>query len=79
MSRNQRTVVGRHKGGSRGVGVALREGESIESLLSRFKREVIQTGILEEYKEHQVFVKPSVTARLKRSKRKRNARLSNIY
>jgi len=68
---------GRHKGCSRGVAVQLRPDESIESLLSRFKRAVINTGILDTYKENTEFVKPSVKARAKRMKRKRNARLSN--
>lgn len=79
MKNNKFNCNGRHKGGSRGVAVYAHPGESIDSLLSRFKKEVITTGILDEYKERGAFVKPSVKARLKRSTRKSRARKSNLY
>ena len=72
--------VGRCKSvGGSGVGVYLHEGESIDSLLGRFKKGVIASGVLDDYKEGMEFVKPSVRARMKKSMRKRRARLSNIY
>lgn len=72
--------VGRCKGkGGSGVGVCLHDGESIESLIGRFKKGVIASGVLDDYKERGEFVKPSVKARLKKSMRKRRSRLSNIY
>lgn len=63
----------------RGSGIAVARGknESIESLLSRFKKEIITHGVLDQYKESLSFVKPSIKNRIKRLRRKRNAQLSN--
>ena len=49
----------------------IREGkkqEALESLLSRFKRAVQESGILREYKKREFYEKPSV----KRARKKRN-------
>ena len=59
-----------------GIGVALRSGESIDSLLKRFKKSVIQSNILTEYHESLVFVKPSVKKRQKKISRKFKARIA---
>lgn len=57
-----------------GVAVALRKGESIDSLLKRFKKSVIESDILTEYHESLSFVKPSVSRRQKKINRKFKAR-----
>lgn len=59
-----------------GVAVALRQGESIDGLLKRFKKSVIESNVLNEYHESLVFVKPSVQKRQKRINRKFKARLA---
>ena len=41
------------------------EGESIESALRRFKRQVQQEGIIKEVKKHSFFLKPGERKRLK--------------
>ena len=41
------------------------EGESIESALRRFKRQVQQEGIIKEVKKHSFYVKPGERKRLK--------------
>ena len=41
------------------------EGESIESALRRFKRQVQQEGIIKEVKRHAFFLKPGEKRRLK--------------
>lgn len=59
------------------IGVILREGESIESALKRFKKECVNSGIQSEIKRREFFEKPSEkrkrkmeAARRKREKRK---------
>ena len=41
------------------------DGESIESALRRFKRQVQQEGIIKEVKKHSFFLKPGEKKRLK--------------
>src|SRR5438046_9899400 len=41
------------------------EGESIESALRRFKRQVQQEGIIRDVKKHSFFLKPGEKKRLK--------------
>ncbi len=63
-------------------GVSTRPNESIEVTLKRFKREVINGGILTEVKKREFFEKPSVTRKkLKEvAARKKNKRPSfNAY
>lgn len=59
------------------IGVILREGESIESVLKRFKKECVNSGIQSEIKRREFFEKPSEkkkrkmeAAHRKREKRK---------
>ncbi len=44
--------------------VSLREGESQESLLSRFQKRVQTSGILREFRAHRHFVSKSEKARI---------------
>jgi ribosomal protein S21 len=78
MKEREFVCNGRFKGCARGASVHARAGESIDSLLGRFKKSVMDSNILEEYKDGLEFVKPSVKARQKKMMRKRRARLSNI-
>ena len=56
--------------------VQVGEGESIDSALRRFKREMIQGGVLEEVKRHERYEKPSEKRRrlLAAAIRRRNRR-----
>ena len=45
--------------------VRIYDGESIESALRRFKRQVQQEGIIKEVKKHSFFLKPGEKKRLK--------------
>ncbi len=45
--------------------VAVKEGESIERALKRFKRKVEQSGVLKEVRKREHYVKPSVKKKLK--------------
>ena len=45
--------------------VRIFEGESMESALRRFKRQVQQEGIIKEVKKHSYYVKPGEKKRLK--------------
>ncbi len=61
------------------VGIVIKDGESIEGALRRFKRDCANAGILSEIKKREHFEKPSIikkkaidTAKRKRDKKKRN-------
>ena len=45
--------------------VYARDGESIEELLSRFKRGMVRSGILKDLKKHRFFVGPGEVKRMK--------------
>ncbi len=45
--------------------VVARDGESIEELLSRFKRGMVRSGIMRELKKHRFYVGPSEQRRMK--------------
>jgi small subunit ribosomal protein S21 len=46
--------------------VPLKEGESIEKALKKFKRKFEKTGIVKELRSRQAFTKPSVQKRKQR-------------
>jgi small subunit ribosomal protein S21 len=46
--------------------VPLKEGESIEKALKKFKRKFEKTGIVKELRNRQAFTKPSVEKRKQR-------------
>jgi len=48
-----------------GITVNLRKGESVESLIKRFKRKVGKSGILKEVRDRSEYLKPSVRKRKK--------------
>ena len=45
--------------------IRIHDGESIESALRRFKRQVQQEGIIKEAKKHSFYVKPGEKKRIK--------------
>ena len=52
------------------MSVDLRSGESFESLLKRFRKEVTKTGVLSAYRRRQWFVSKSEQRRRERGRRK---------
>ena len=63
--------------------VSVRDGESVDRAIKRFKRKVEQAGILKEVRKREHYLKPSVKAKLKRRAaearaRKREKRLSMV-
>jgi ribosomal protein S21 len=56
--------------------VKMRDGESFEGMLKRFKLGVERAGVLREFRKHQAFLSKSEKARLKakRSARKRQSK-----
>ena len=53
------------------IGVSKKKNESVQRLISRFKKEVGESNILIDYKERLVYEKPSV----KKRRAKKKARL----
>jgi len=51
--------------------VPVKEGESIERALKKYKRKFEKTGVVKELRERQKYTKPSIT--------KREAKLKAIY
>ena len=56
------------------VFVKIRDGESIEEALRRFKRECERNGILKEIKRREYYLSPSVKRKLKEQDARRKAR-----
>lgn len=62
--------------------VQLRDGETVESALKRFKRKVVQEEIIKEIKRHAFYLKPGEKKRLKSKlarKRSRKKRLPEAH
>ncbi len=53
------------------LGVEVREGESIESALKRFKKECERDGVLTDYRRHERYEKPSERRKKKAAAAKR--------
>ena len=64
------------EGGNGVPGIRVKEGESFESALRRFKKKCEKAGILADLRRHQHFEKPSERRKrkLNAAKRKNNAR-----
>jgi small subunit ribosomal protein S21 len=58
------------------VGVKVREGESIDEALRRFKRECEKDGILQEIKKREFYKPPSVIRKEKLAETRRKMRLT---
>lgn len=59
--------------------VTLREGETIEQALRRFKRKVLEAGIKEEVESHRFYEKPSVVRKRKEALKKRRVELHSRW
>ncbi len=58
--------------------VQIRDGESLESALKRFKRKVLQEDIIKDIKRHAFYLKPGQKKRVKEAlARKRNSKKRN--
>jgi len=55
-----------------GVKVTLKGNESVESLVSRFKKSIEKSGIMKDIRKHEFYEKPSDVARRDRVRRKKN-------
>jgi len=51
------------------VKINIESTETIEQALRRFNRIILEEGILDEVKERQFYIKPSITRRLKDKER----------
>jgi small subunit ribosomal protein S21 len=56
-----------------GISVVHRESESIDSMLKRFKKKVVKSEILKEYRDKSEYLKPSEAKRKKRMDARRRA------
>ena len=54
--------------------VKLRPNETFESLLKRFKKYVVKNNIIQDYRKHEYFMKPSVRRKLKSEIARKKAR-----
>jgi small subunit ribosomal protein S21 len=59
--------------------VTVREGETIEQALRRFKLEVKKAGIKEEAESHRFYEKPSVVRKRKEAQKKRRIKQRERY
>lgn len=60
------------EGGNRTMKTIVRNNESFEDALRRFKKDVARSGTLSEARKRQYYLKPSVSKKMKaRSKRKK--------
>jgi len=62
------------KGGENELSVQLREGESQESLLKRFRKEIVKSRILSTYRKKRWYVSKSEQRRLAKQRAIRKAR-----
>lgn len=56
------------------IGVILKDGESIDSALKRFKKECVNAGIQTEIKKREFYEKPSETRKKKKEAAERKKR-----
>ena len=61
------------------VGIKVRDKESIDRALRRFKRAVNRSRVLRIYRDNMAFTKPSEERRLAREKARANARRKRRY
>jgi small subunit ribosomal protein S21 len=58
--------------------VQVRQNESLDSALRRFKKQIQQTGILKEAREHEHYEKPSDKKRKAAAARRRKLRAEEL-
>jgi small subunit ribosomal protein S21 len=54
--------------------VVVREGESLDAALRRFRKDLAKSGVLRDARKHEHYEKPSERKRRERAKRLRKAR-----
>jgi len=54
--------------------VTVREGESLDAALRRFRKDLAKSGVLRDARKHEHYEKPSERKRRERAKRERRAR-----
>ncbi|MHB0912029.1 MAG: 30S ribosomal protein S21 [Armatimonadota bacterium] len=64
-------------GGHNLAQIQVRQNESLDSALKRFKKELEQAGVLKEAREHQHYEKPSDKKRKAEAARRRKIAKSN--
>lgn len=55
------------------AGIVIKEGESFESALRRFKKQCEKSGILTELRKREFFIKPSVRRKQKSQQARKRA------
>jgi small subunit ribosomal protein S21 len=60
------------------VNIKIREGESIEDAIRRFKRECERSGIMQEIKKREFYKAPSVVRKEKLTEAKRKIRRKTL-
>jgi small subunit ribosomal protein S21 len=58
------------------VEVEIRKGESVEKLIKRFLKKVKKSKIVEEFREHCFYLKPSDEKRMREKEKKRLLRIA---
>lgn len=53
--------------------VKARPGENLDSLLRRFKKETIKSGVLQDLRKHEYYIAPSEKKRLKKAAAQKRA------
>lgn len=63
------------------LGVEVKDNESIDRAINRFKKLITRSRVLNEYKERQQFTKPSIEKReaMKKAKREQRRRQRENY
>jgi small subunit ribosomal protein S21 len=54
--------------------VKARPGETLDSMLRRFKKDVAKAGVLQDLKKHEYYVAPSEKRRLKSEQARKRAK-----
>lgn len=67
------------KGGTKMPKTIVRENETIEDTLKRFKRDVSRSGTLQEARKREHFLKPSDIKKMKKRAMKKNQYRRNNY
>ena len=65
------------------MAIKARPGESLDSMLRRFKKEVLKSEVLKDLRKHEYYVSPSEKRRLKsaeaQKRAKKNAQKTHNY
>lgn len=56
------------------MAVKARPGETLDSLLRRFKKEVVKGGVLQDLKKHEYYIAPSEKRRIKSEQARKRAK-----